>query len=320
MKSTIIRLDRIKKKYDDHLVLDNISFDIYDGELFGIIGGSGSGKTTLLNTIVGFLHPDSGEVYFRNKNIQDPGNSQLRSVVTNSKEVKKRFGVAAQTPSFYNRLTVFENLDFFGSLYGLGREARLTNINTLLELVQLENARDIKGGNLSGGMQRRLDIACALIHDPDVLILDEPTSDLDPRLSKHIWNLLQRINRRGTTIIVASHDLIEIEAISTRVGVLFNGKMDHIGTIHELTRKFSRGQEIRFESFPGNYKQILEKVKGEGVSEVEIQGNKLVIRTEKPDKILSRLLRELNNSEETLMDLTLGRLNLTEIFTKISKK
>jgi len=321
MKLPLIKVENVKKVFSGNSVLDNISFEIVSGEIFGLIGASGSGKTTLLNTLVGFLQPDSGDVFFRDDNIVEANdNSRFRSVFENLNDVKKKFGFAAQVPSFYSKLTVFENLDYFGSLYNLSKEARLTNINTLLDLVELDNARNILAGNLSGGMQRRLDIACALIHDPMILILDEPTSDLDPVLAKHIWLLLQKINKRGTTIIVASHHFADIEEICSRIGIISNGKMVHVGTLHELTGILSKGQEIHVETYPGNYEKIMKNLEDPLILAKENRGNEFVIHTSKPDKVLEKVLKVLSQMDENLMDVNITKLSLSDVFSKVSKK
>ncbi len=321
MKLPLIKVENVKKVFSGNSVLDNISFEIVSGEIFGLIGASGSGKTTLLNTLVGFLQPDSGDVFFRDDNIVEANdNSRFRSVFENLNDVKKKFGFAAQVPSFYSKLTVFENLDYFGSLYNLSKEARLTNINTLLDLVELDNARNILAGNLSGGMQRRLDIACALIHDPMILILDEPTSDLDPVLAKHIWLLLQKINKRGTTIIVASHHFADIEEICSRIGIISNGKMVHVGTLHELTGILSKGQEIHIETYPGNYEKIMKCLEDPLILAKENRGNEFVIHTSKPDKVLEKVLKVLSQMDENLMDVNITKLSLSDVFSKVSKK
>ncbi len=320
MKRPILKIENVNKFFSENKVIEGVNLDIYSGEIFGIIGASGSGKTTLLNMMVGFLPPDSGEVYFQDTNIvEGTKNSQFRPVLENLNEVKKKFGFAAQMASFYSKLTVFENLDYFGALYNLTKEARLTNINTLLSLVELNNARDIQAKNLSGGMRRRLDIACALIHDPSILILDEPTSDLDPMLAKHIWRLIQRINKRGTTIIVSSHHLTEIETLCTRIGILAGGKIKHIGTLQELTSTLSKGQEIHLETYPGNYEKIMKKIDDPLVTEAENRGNELVLHTKKPEKVLRKLLDSLPKLDETLMDVSIMKLSLGDVFTKVTQ-
>jgi ABC-2 type transport system ATP-binding protein len=321
MKKPLIKVEKVKKAFADNKVLDSISFEVYSDEIFGIIGPSGGGKTTFLNVLIGFLPPDTGNVLFRDENIfETTDNAQFRPVLENIDEVKRKFGFAAQTPSFYTKLTVFENLDYFGALYNLTKEARLTNINTLLDLVELENARDVQAKNLSGGMQRRLDIACALIHDPDILVLDEPTSDLDPMLARHIWNLIQKINKRGTTIVVASHDLGELESVCHRIGILSNAKIEHIGNIHELTNILSKGQEIHLETYPGNYEKLLKSLHDPLIIEKENRGNQIVLHTAKPQKVLSKLLTTLSHNDETLVDLSITKISLRDVFSKVTKR
>jgi len=313
MKREILKLENVKKSFNSRTVLDSINLEILEGEIFGIIGSSGSGKTTLLKIMIGFMQPSSGEVVFRN-------HGDFLPVFENLKLAKRTFGFAAQSPSLYEKLTVFENLDYFGCLYGLSKEARLANINILLDLVELSSARNIIAQNLSGGMQRRLDIACALIQDPKILILDEPTSDLDPMLAKHIWKLIQKINKRGTTIIVASHHLSEIESLCDRISILSSAKIKNIGTIQELTNMLSKGQEIRIETYPGNYSKILESIDDPLIISKENRGNMFVLNTKKPDKILSKILRVLAEKDETLLDLNISKLSLSDVFEKITKK
>jgi ABC-2 type transport system ATP-binding protein len=315
MEKPILKLEKINKKYGKFIVLNNVNVAVQVGEIFGIIGPSGSGKTTLLHTMIGFIKPDTGKVLFNN-NLE---NDNFVPVIKNLDYIKKRIGFAAQHPSFYEKLTVFENLDYFGALYNLSKEARLTNINTLLELVELDHAKNIISKNLSGGMQRRLDIACSLIHHPDLLILDEPTSDLDPVLAKHIWNLIKKINKRGTTIIVASHDLGEIETISTRIGIIGNRTLTNIGTIDELKTKISKGQEIHLETYPGNYQDIIKILKDPQIIQIENRGNSIVIHTHKPDNVLKKTLQVLSKLDESLLDVKITRLSLRDVFAKLTK-
>ncbi len=317
MDSVILKIEKVKKHFDTHKVIDGVSLDIKKGEVFGIIGASGSGKTTFLKSIIGFLPLSSGNVYF---NLSDDTNPRFINISNNSETMKKRFGFAAQNPSFYEKLTVEENLDYFGALYGLGKEARLTNTATLLELVGLKHAAGIVAKNLSGGMKRRLDIACSLIHNPDLLILDEPTSDLDLILAKQIWDLIRKINKKGTTIIVASHDLPEVETICSRVGILVEGKLQQIGTLDSLKNSVSKGQEIHVETYPGNYEKLKKKIKNQYVEKVEDTGNSIILHTKKPEKVLPDLLQIMENENENLLDLKISKLSLKDVFKKLTKK
>jgi ABC-2 type transport system ATP-binding protein len=170
-------------------------------------------------------------------------------------------------------------------------------------------------------MQRRLDMACALIHDPKILILDEPTADLDPLLRNHIWRLVRKINKRGTTIILASHHLSELESLCSRIAILKEGKMLAIGTPNEIKQRFSQNEEIHLETFPGNYEEIshFKNVEiSKYIAKIEDRGTKLVIYTSKPEMVLNALMKRLEELKETIVDLKVTRPSLDEIFINIS--
>lgn len=314
MHRTIIKFKDVKKSFGRCIILDNISFEVESGDIFGIIGPSGSGKTTLLKTLIGYWRPDQGEVLFR-----FPGDRFIE-VQSNTEEIKKIFGYAAQMPSFYPELTVQENLRYFGSLYSLPRDMIKNNISTLLGLVELDGSEKQLSKNLSGGMQRRLDIACAMIHDPKILIMDEPTSDLDPMLAKQIWNLILKINSKGTTIIVASHHIKEMENLCTTIAIILNGKIEMVGSVPQLIAHISKGQEISIETYPGNYDRIIKSFKDPLIMSVENRGHELVMRTQKPETVLNKLLHHLSATKETLIDVKIDKLSLDDVFSSLAKK
>ncbi len=323
MADNLIEFKNIKKRFGKKSVLDGVHLDIKQGEIFGIIGSSGSGKTTLLNTLIGFVEPDEGDIMFRFTHLLDSKQKQMFSVFKKSLEIKREFGFAAQEPSFYNLLTVAENLDFFGSLYSLGSDIKKTNIDTLISLMDLEASRNLKASELSGGMQKRLDISCSLIHDPTVLIMDEPTADLDPVLRKQMWDLIKKINGRGTTILLASHFLEEIETICDRIGILHNGRMIEVGTPDEIKSLYSRNEEIHLESSPGKYDEIikhLEKIKVPKISKIVNRGNKMIIYTPKAEPVLHHLLHILERTRETPLDIDLNKPSLNEVFEVLESK
>jgi ABC-2 type transport system ATP-binding protein len=319
MVHTVFKINNLTKIFGKHVVLNDMTMEIYMGEVFGIIGTSGSGKTTFLNTLIGFLRPEIGDIMFREEHLLEfKDDDAFVSVYKKPQDLKRIIGFAAQTPSYYPELTPEENLDYFGSLHGLSKDALKTNISTLLSLMEIEEFRNVPSKNLSGGMGRRLDIACALIHDPKVLILDEPTSDLDPVLKTHIWKLIQKINKKGTTVILSSHHLKEIELLCTRVAILKDGKVLEIGTMDELKNKFSKNEEIHIESFPGNYDE-LSKINDPAIANIDNRKNELVIYTQNPSKILKLVMNRMENLKEKIIELKVNRPSLDDVFVSLNK-
>lgn len=311
---SIIRLQNVTKSFGKKRVLGGISLEIKKGELFAVIGMSGSGKTTLLNTLIGFIRPDTGDVLFN-------FDKKEVSVFKKSVEFHQRAGFSSQVPSFYSKLTVFENLEYFGAMYNLPKQRAIATINSLLKLVELESSRDVLAGKLSGGMKKRLDIACALIHSPQILILDEPTADLDPILSEQTWQYIKRINSQGTTIILASHFLEDVERTCDRIGMLHNGQINQVGSPEQLREIYTRSKEIHLLTSPGKYGSIIKGLdrKKLAIEKVFEQDKKLVVFTQKPEQTLYSILRLADKEKENLINVTLRKPTLEEIFQSIVK-
>lgn len=231
----IIQFRNIKKSFGKRVILDGVSLEINEGEIFGIIGMSGSGKSTILNILIGYYAPEQGEVLFYSYK-----DKKYKSAAKNMIELRKTFGFAAQDPSFYPKLTVEENLLHFGSLYGLSKKVLKENAKHLLELAELYDERNQLAQTLSGGMEKRLSVACSLIHSPRVLILDEPTADLDPIRRKETWELIKEFHKKGTTIIIASHFLEELEPICTKIAILHDHKVSIVGTPAQLRKYYNQ--------------------------------------------------------------------------------
>jgi ABC-2 type transport system ATP-binding protein len=324
MANTIIKLKNITKRFGKNIVLDDVNLDIVSGEIFGIIGLSGSGKTTLLNAIIGFLRPEYGDVLFKLEHLLEyklDEKAQYRSVYRNDFDVKKIFGFAAQSPSFYRKLNCLENLNYFGTLYNLSQDIRRTNSEILLKLMGIYEYRNLLSSKLSGGMAKRLDIACALIHDPKVLILDEPTSDLDPFLRKQMWTLIKNINEKGTTIILSSHFLDELEHLCDRVGILHQGKILKAGTPDEIKDFYSKNEEIKLETSPGKYDLVIRRLKKEyetlNIKKMFIEDNKLVIHTPRAERGLHEVLHIIEELNEILIDVSVNKPSLKEVLESL---
>jgi ABC-2 type transport system ATP-binding protein len=188
--------------------------------------------------------------------------------------------------------------------------------------MDLENSHSILGKNLSGGMERRLDIACSLIHNPPLLILDEPTADLDPILRRNIWNILKKVNEKGTTIILSSHHLNEIETLCDRIAILKDGEIIALGTVDELKNRFLKHKEVRIESSPGNYEKlvpILQKKFKKDIESCDIRGGELIILCEDPKDFLNNLVATIEQEKEKIIELKLVKPSLDQVFITLNK-
>ena len=321
MSAPILKIQNLSKSFGTNDVLKNISLDINQGEIIGLIGASGAGKTTFLNTMIGFLKPDSGDVVFRlNHLLSYKDNYLYKSVFKNQRLIKQIYGFASQTPSFYEELSTKENLEYFGLLHNLNKETIKSNVATLLNLMNLEQAKGVKAKHLSGGMERRLDIACSLIHDPDILILDEPTADLDPLLRNHIWDLVRKINKKGTTIILSSHHLSELEHLCDRIVILKDSKILASGKPEELKKQFSIEKEIILQTASRNYEQLLRLLKrSRTILSTRVEKDTVRILTKNPEKSLTTILASIKELRDELTFINVTGASLDDMFISIWK-
>ena len=310
---TIIKFDNYVKVYRHRVVLDNVNLEIEEGKIHGIVGMSGAGKTTLLNSMIGFVQPDAGDVLF---NL----NGQFKSVYSHPLVINRMFGFSSQHPSVYPQLSVEENLSHFGSLYDVPRKLKYDSIKHLLDLTNLEDARHKLANQLSGGMQKRLSIACALVHSPEILILDEPTSDLDPILRKQTWNIVKEVNKQGKTVIVTSHFLDEVEAFCDDVAVLNDGRVVEQGSLDELKDKYAKNYDVYLSTAEKQYETIIERLKQ--YPQVKINsysiGDELFINSDSY-QVLHYLLNVVNYSNQKIKQVRFSRPDLETVFKKIVK-
>jgi len=226
-KKKIIIVDRLVKKYDDICAVDKVSFSINTGEVFCLLGPNGSGKTTLFS-ILSTLNP------------QTEGTVIIDGYpITNKKEIRKIIGVVPQEISVYRHMTVYDNLVFWYKLYNLPKNEMQSRFSKVIELVQLQDFLNRTAGTLSGGMLRRVNIALSLLHEPKILLLDEPTVGIDIQTRKHIIDSLRQVNAEGVTILYTSHYIEEIQEIADRVAIMDYGRILAIGSINELLSSYA---------------------------------------------------------------------------------
>jgi ABC-2 type transport system ATP-binding protein len=219
----MIDIQHITKKFPSVVALDNLSLEIRDQEFFGLLGPNGAGKTTLMNLLVGYLNPEEGAISIEgNKVAQD------------NLEIRKLIGFVPQSLALYDELTALENLRVFGRLFGIPAKLLKDRIDERLKAVELYERRKDKVKTFSGGMKRRLNIIASLLHDPKVLLCDEPTVGVDPQSRNAIFDFLISLNRQGKTIIYTTHYMEEAERLCNRIGIIDHGKIIGLGTTDEL--------------------------------------------------------------------------------------
>jgi ABC-2 type transport system ATP-binding protein len=227
----------VRKRYGDVLAVDEVSFDVRRGECFGLLGPNGAGKTTTLSMVSTLLRPDAGAIFV-------DGIDAARDPVA----VRRRIGLVPQELSLYEELTAAENLAFFGGLYGLTGARLAERVASALGLAQLADRRNDRVKTFSGGMKRRLNFAVGLLHEPSLVLLDEPTVGVDPQSRNHLFEMVAALKRAGTTLVYTTHYMEEAERLCDRVGIVDRGRVVAVGTRDELVSGLGVGDEaeLRF--------------------------------------------------------------------------
>jgi ABC-2 type transport system ATP-binding protein len=223
----IIEVNDLTKKFGDFAAVDNVSFHIKKGEIFGFLGPNGAGKSTAIKMLTTLLRPTSGTIVIDG---HDP--------VKEPDAVRRSFGIVFQDPSLDDDLTAWENMEFHGVLYSVPAELRRQRIGELLKFVELHDRKDSFVRDFSGGMKRRLEIARGLLHHPKIIFLDEPTLGLDPQTRNHMWGYLQQLNKtEGVTVFFTTHYMEEAERVAQRIAIIDHGRIIKAGSGEELRRE-----------------------------------------------------------------------------------
>ncbi len=335
----MVRVRNLRKCYETLTAVDGVTFNIGCGEIFGLLGPNGAGKTTLISMIAGLLPPTDGD-------ISVAGHESRRAGLA----IKRALGLVPQELAIYLRLTGRENLEFFGQLYGLRGAALTARIAQMLALVGLTERADSRAETYSGGMKRRLNLAAGLMHNPQLLLLDEPTVGVDPQSRNHIFEGVRELNRQGLTILYTSHYMEEVEALCHRVGIMDRGRLIACDTVVNLIA----GQggaviEVEIEP-PAAPEALLAGLRRlESVQSVELgapqaatgqgkQGTEaapaipagggtepgrratLHVRAEHPNRALPELVAALNAANVPLIALSIKQPNLEDVFLALTGK
>ena len=230
----IAKMENVVKRYGDTTALDHLNLEIAQGEILGLLGPNGAGKTTAIRVLCGLINADSG-------NIQVFGDAQN----VNNLNTRRDMGLVTQEITVFSDLSAQDNLKYFGGLYGLKGAQLQENVKEMLEFVGLADRAKQRPGKFSGGMQRRLNIACALVHKPKFVVMDEPTVGIDPQSRNHIIESVKKIAKQGTTVLYTSHYMEEVQAISDRIAIMDSGRVIAGGTLDELVGRIAHEDNVR---------------------------------------------------------------------------
>jgi ABC-2 type transport system ATP-binding protein len=298
MPATISVRD-LRKSYGRVTAVDGVTFEVERGEFFGILGPNGAGKTTTLEIIEGLREPDGGEVTVLGRRPW-PRDSGLLP----------RIGVQLQASSFFEQLTAREQLRTFASLYGIGSQ----RADTMLGVVGLEDQAGTRTEKLSGGQAQRLSIACALVHDPELLFLDEPTGALDPQARRNLWDLLRKISAEGRTVVLTTHHMDEAESLCHRVAIMDHGKILKTGPPAALIRELD--QPLRISVSSGRLSVVQARALQPGpaaADSVTDDGVSLTIATREPAAVLAGLA-----DQDALTGLRVSGATLEDVFLELT--
>lgn len=295
----------LRKHYGATTALDGVSFTVAEGEMFGLLGPNGAGKTTLLSIVSCLLDPSDGEARLR-------GERLARS----NREIRRQIGIVPQELAIYGELTARENLEFFGRLYGMGGKALATRVEEILVAIGLEDRAARRVETFSGGMKRRLNLGAALVHGPRLLLLDEPTTGVDPQSRNHLFEEIIRVNRMGVTVVYTSHYMGEVETLCTRVGIMDNGRLIACDSLSNLMRQMDGVIRFRVSTLRpelaariGEWSDVKFKVNGSETMELECRDVKTT---------LVGLVAVLNDLQLSLMSLEMEEPNLERVFLHLT--
>ncbi len=297
----IVEVKGLTKNYGNFSALAEISFDIIEGEIFGLLGPNGAGKTTTVEIIEGLRKADSGSVYVSGFN-----------AFKQTEKIKEIIGVQLQSTSMYDRIRVEEAIELFGGYYKNCIPAK-----RILKLISLEEKRNSFYFTLSGGQKQRLAIGLALVNDPEILFLDEPTTGLDPQARRNVWDIIQNLKKEGKTIILTTHYMEEAERLCNRVGIIDQGKIIAMDTPDNLISDAGLDSSVEFNTSKKEFNEVIGKLTGVSNSFRDNNG-KYIIYTKNPSTVLKELARFSEKGSINIENISTKKATLEDVFLKIT--
>ena len=304
----IASLNDVIKRYGDKVILDNLNFDVNEGEILGLLGPNGAGKTTAIRALAGLIGIDSGDIVMMGQR-QDVNNIKL----------KQNLGIVTQEVTVFEDLSAEENLRFFGGLYGLKGEKLEKRVEETLEFVGLLDHKKQFPKKFSGGMSRRLNIACALVHEPKIIIMDEPTVGIDPQSRNFILKSIKELANKGVTILYTTHYMEEVQNICTRILIMDEGRIIAQGTLEELVSRIQYEEKIKM-NVANPSEELKDKLKAiQGIKKVYQNNSEYIIVSSAGSGNLNRVL-EVAQKYGGVSGITAEKPTLEDVFLTLTGK
>ncbi|WP_421918950.1 ABC transporter ATP-binding protein [Marinifilum sp.] len=298
----------LTKSYNEVKALSNVNLSIQKGELYGMLGPNGAGKTTTISILSSLLKPDEGEIFYEDKNLYQ-----------NLAECKKLIGVVPQKIALYEDLTASENLKFWGTMYGIKGQSLQKKCDELLDFLGLSDRKNHKIKTYSGGMKRRINIAAALLHNPKIVFMDEPTVGIDPQSRNLIFEVIEELHLRGLTMIYTTHYMEEAERLCDRIGIIDEGRIIAEGSLDELKADSSLKEEIHLKYSNPNQSgldPLTDRYKGQ----LLINEDHLILSSSKANAELPGLIQLCSKCELLLDKIDIRSLSLESVFLELTGK
>lgn len=305
----VIEVKNLTKEYKDLKAIDDLSFDVYKGEILGLLGPNGSGKSTTINSVLSLLNFNSGSIKIFESEMSP-----------NSYDIKKKIGVVFQDVAVFEELNVYDNIDYFCGLYIEDKKTRKKYIEDAIKLVGLEDFKKFYPKQLSGGLLRRLNIACGIAHKPKLIFLDEPTVAVDPQSRNNILDGIKKLRNDGATIVYTTHYMEEVEILCDRVIILDKGKIIASGTTDELKNLSSTSEKISVEIIDLDSKYIEEIKNKKNVEDVTYHNNTLLITYKSGENNLVKLMDYLKKESIKYSKIYSERPTLNDVFLQLTGK
>lgn len=305
----IIEVENLTKRYKNLKAIDNLSFEVKEGEILGLLGPNGSGKSTTINCILALLEFQNGSIKIFDKEMQP-----------DAYDIKRQIGVVFQEVAVFDELTVYENLDYFCGLYISDKRKRKQYIEDAIKLVSLQDFKKFYPKQLSGGLLRRLNIACGIAHKPKLIFLDEPTVAVDPQSRNNILDGIKKLRENGATIVYTTHYMEEVEILCDRIIILDKGKILATGTSDELKKLTNIEEKVTVEVANLDSKYIEKLKQLENIQDIKYNNNLLSIMYKKGKNNLTNLIDYLKNESIKYNKIYSERPTLNDVFLELTGK